>query len=269
MFPDNFIANGCHVSETIANRLIKLRNRYAYPRAHVRASNSPAQFSLGGARWAELVHPEPGEITDLELDCYHAGLLHSTDPADNLLGTLSTVFWGFYTFSPPFATVRAMRHHGGHGARPAASPALVAQCLKADAPTDIGAALGRLGALSQLGRTPFASKVIAFMYPDRAGVLDNKIANGLAASAWARGAPFLDGIGDVRAPRYQRRYVAWCEFLCRVAAGMNAGIADGADWHWAAGASGPQEWRAIDVERAIFAHFSDDVQYRSFVRRAP
>jgi hypothetical protein len=111
--------------------------------------------------------------------------------------------------------------------------------------------------LTQLGFTPFASKVIAFMYPERGGVLDNKLAEGLASSTWAQGAPFLNGIGDVRVPRYQRRYAAWCDFLCTVADNINAGIAGGAVWHWRGGASGPQRWRAIDVERALFAHFSD------------
>lgn len=213
---------------------------------------------MSDTRFAELVHPEPGHITDLDLDRYHAGLLHSEDPIENLLGTLSTVFWGFYTFSPPFATIRAMRHCDGYRGKPASTPELVAGCLRADAGNDLGAALGKLASLSQLGFTPFASKVVAFMYPERAGVLDNKLADGLAVSTWAQGAPFLNGIGDVRAPRYQRRYAAWCDFLCTVADRINAGIAGGAPWHWRSGATGPQRWRAIDVERALFAYFSDE-----------
>jgi hypothetical protein len=213
---------------------------------------------LSEKRSADLVHPDLGEATDLELDRYHTHLLGSADPVDNLLGTLSTVFWGFYTFSPGYATERARRHLEGYGERPSSTSEGVAHCLQGATVDDLGAALGRLASLSQLGRTPFASKVIAFRFPERAGVLDNKIAKGLAASPWAQGAPFLNGIGDVSQPRIQRRYAAWCDFLCQVADRMNAGIKDGAAWHWAANETEPQRWRAIDVERALFAHFSDD-----------
>jgi len=257
MFPDHFIADGFAITEQIAQNLVALRNRYAYPRAYARFSARSGSIRLSDTRFAELIDPEPGHITDLDLDRYHTGLLHSEDPIENLLGTLSTVFWGFYTFSPSFATIRAMRHRDGYRSKPASTANLVAGCLRAGAERDLGAALGRLGSLSQLGRTPFASKVVAFMYPERAGVLDNKIADGLAVSTWAQGAPFLDGIGDVRAPRYQRRYAAWCDFLSTVADGMNAGIASGAAWHWRSGATEPQRWRAIDVERALFAYFSN------------
>jgi hypothetical protein len=257
MFPDHFIAGGYTVTDQIAQNLVTLRNRYAYPRAHARFSSDSDSIHLSDTRFVELILPEPGHITDLDLDRYHTGLLHSEDPIENFLGTFSMVFWGFYTFGPSYATIRAMRHRDGYRSKPASTPDLVAGYLRAGAGDDLGATLGQLAPLSQLGRTPFASKVVAFMYPARAGVLDNKIAKGLAASAWARGAPFLNGIGDVSQPRYQRRYAAWCDFLCTVADRMNAGIASGAAWHWRNGATEPQHWRAIDVERALFSHFSD------------
>jgi hypothetical protein len=90
MFPDHFIADGCTITQHVAENLVALRNRYAYPRAHARFSVDSASIRLSATRSAELVHPEPGHITDLELDRYHAGLLHSDDPIENLLGTLST-----------------------------------------------------------------------------------------------------------------------------------------------------------------------------------
>jgi hypothetical protein len=256
MFPTDFLDDDCRITQHVAQRLITLRNQYAYPRAHARFASRENAIHLEDGRSAELVHPEPSSITDLTLDCYHRDLLRSADPVDNLVGTLSTVFWGFYTFSPKYATVRAMRHRDGYREKLPSSPERVARCLQAATVDDLGNALGQLAELSQLGYTPFASKVIAFRFPERAGVLDNKIADGLALSVWARGAPFLNGIGDVSAPRYQRRYAAWCDFLCQVADGMNAGIAAGESWHWGSD-NDQQMWRAIDVERALFAHFSD------------
>lgn len=212
---------------------------------------------LGDTRSAEAVHPMAGQITDLDLDRYHTKLLHSNDPVENLLGTISTVFWGFYTFGPRFAMIRATRHRDGYRGKQASTPEHVAECLRACTSEDLGAALGQLGGLSQLGRTPFASKVIALMYPEKAGVLDNKIADALAVSSWAEGAPFQKGIGDVRELRYQHRYAAWCDFLSTISGRLNVGIDDGAAWHWGKGSTRPQRWRAIDVERALFAYFSD------------
>lgn len=225
-------------------------------RAHMRYSEVPTNFQLTHDVWAEPVHSAPGEITDLQLDNYHANLLNSANPLDNLLGTLSTVFWGFYTFSPGFALVRAGRHLAGYGTRNASTPESIAQVLRdMTAAENLGVALGLLSRLSQLGRVPFGSKVVAFMSPRFAGILDNQIDKGLSRSAWAQGAPFLRAIGGVNEVRYQARYAAWCEFLCVVAEGLNAGIRAGNLWHWRANERRPQEWRAIDVERAIFKFF--------------
>jgi len=202
------------------------------------------------------VHPASGEITDLQLDSHHANLLNSANPLDNLLGTLSTVFWGFYTFSAGFALIRAGRHLAGHGDRNASTAESVTRALESmKTAEDLGVALGTLAPLSQLGRVPFGSKVIALKCAPIAGVLDNQLDRGLRRSLWAQGAPFLRAIGAVHEVRYQNRYAAWCRFLCLVARGLNGGIRAGEQWHWQASEPQPQEWRAIDVERAIFKYF--------------
>jgi hypothetical protein len=256
MFENNFLATGCAVDNETAARLIVMRDRYDYPRAYMRYSSVQTEFQLTLDVWAEPVHPAPGEITDLQLDSHHSNLLNSANPLDNLLGTLSTVFWGFYTFSPGFALVRAGRHLAGYGDRNASTSESVAQALKAMAAAeDMGVALGSLAPLSQLGRVPFGSKVVAFKRALVAGVLDNQLDRGLRRSRWAQGAPFLRAIGGVHEVRYQERYAAWCKFLCVVAESLNVGIRAGNPWHWQASESRSQEWRAIDVERAIFKFF--------------
>jgi len=100
--------------------------------------------------------------------------------------------------------------------------------------------------------------VIAFYDPAHAGVLDNRLEVGLQKSRWARGAPFLGGIGQVRHPGKRNAYRSWCEFLCKIADRLNAGITAGKPWHWQGTEAAPQKWRAIDVERAIFRSFQQD-----------
>jgi hypothetical protein len=46
-----------------------------------------------------------------------------------------------------------------------------------------------------------------------------------------------------------------------VAERFNAGIRAGNPWHWQASVQQPQEWRAIDVERAIFKFFQTEVAF--------
>ena len=140
MFPTDFL-DDCRITQHVAQRLITLRNQYAYPRAHARFASRENAIHLEDGRSAELVHPEPSSITDLTLDCYHRDLLRSADPVDNLVGTLSTVFWGFYTFSPKYATVRAMRHRDGYREKLPSSPERVARCLQAATVDDLGNAL--------------------------------------------------------------------------------------------------------------------------------
>jgi len=256
VFDDNILTNGYIIDDATAARLVHMRNQYDYPRAYMRYTSSPTDFELTPGVYAEPVRPKPGEVTDLVLDQYHAKLLHSENPVDNLLGTLSTIYWGYYTFSHSYALVRATRHLNGYRSKSATTPAEIARILGdiKKAP-DKGAALGLLGGVSQLGQTPFAGKVIAFHDPARAGVLDNKLEDGLQKSRWAHGAPFLGGIGQVHYPGKRNAYRAWCEFLCKIADRLNAGIGAGKPWHWQGPEASPQKWRAVDVERAIFRSF--------------
>lgn len=255
MFQDDLLASGISIDDDTATRLVRMRNAYDYPRAYMRLSTEPTQFYLGVDAWAEPMHPVRGEITDLELDRHHAMLLNSSDPVQNLLGTLSTVFWGFYTSNPQRALLRASRHLEGYRTKPRSTATSVAQALRSPMPLNLGSALGSLASLSQLGQTPFGSKVIAFKHPSVAGVLDNQLNKGFKRSVWAQGAPFIHGIGGVHELRYQKRFEAWCQFLCTVASRMNAGIADRRLWHWQSTETAKQQWRAVDVERAIFKSF--------------
>ena len=123
---------------------------------------------------------------------------------------------------------------------------------------DSGLALSRLSQLSGLGQTPFASKVIAFLSPSTSGVYDKWISKGLATANWALCPTPRDirsGVGQVSQPGIQRKYQNWCFFLERVQTELNR-----FGWLWQNTETTPQQWRAIDVERALFQVYKNQAQ---------
>lgn len=115
----------------------------------------------------------------------------------------------------------------------------------------MGDAIASLGGLSQLNRTPFASKVIAFMAPSVAGVYDNRIADGLSLEGWATN--IACGIGNINSPQVRNCYQSWCVYLTQIASQLNLGIELGKNWKWSCGEDKAHAWRALDIERALFA----------------
>ena len=114
-----------------------------------------------------------------------------------------------------------------------------------------GAALGSLNGVSQLQRTPFASKIIAFVDPDKAGIYDNRIGNALASSA--TDSHLAGGVGSVSSGSIKGIYDQWCEHLSEIAEFLNEGIESAKSWRWIENESGEQDWRALDVERTYFS----------------
>lgn len=254
MFYPGFFESGCVVTEQYACILRCMRERYDYPRAYMKKSRTPTPYQLAPGLWAEAVLPKNGEVTDLVLDRYHTMLLNSTNPTNNLLGTLSVIFWGFATMRGR-APDRASKHLKGYNSKPGTTPHQAAQAMAAIREEEnLGAALKHIAPLAVLGQMPFGSKVIALSRPKAAGVMDNQLARGLALDAWAQNAPFLRCIGAVNEPRYQVRYAAWCQFLRLLADQLNAGREPLSSWGWLE-KDRPQRWRAIDVERAFFQYY--------------
>ncbi|MCI0148045.1 hypothetical protein KNO81_19345 [Paraburkholderia sediminicola] len=219
----------------------------------MRVSYEPTPFPLAKDVWAEPVRPN-GAITDYQLDEYHRELLTASNAIKNLLGSTSVVYWGFYTWSPEIAHIRARRHLMGFRSRLGTSPERIADAFaRMDTAASMGEALGALAGFSQLGRTPFASKVCTKRHPERGGVLDTQLFKGLSRSGWAAGAAFLR-LGSVADARCQDAYMAWCAVLSSIASQLNAGIDAGLPWHWEDTDGSRRRWRAVDVERAIFKY---------------
>ncbi|WP_143151679.1 hypothetical protein [Burkholderia ubonensis] len=254
MFHEGFYESGCILTPEHARQLLLLRNAYDYPRAYMRKTRTPTRYPLAPGLWAEPVYPSAGEVTDRVLDRYHSMLLNSKDPVNNLLGTTSVIFWGFFTMGGR-APLRAENHLTGLKTKPGTNPQAAGLALAAvRAQLDPGKALGHLAPLAVLGQMPFASKVVAHSRPWLAGVMDNQLHNGLCSAPWAKATPFIRVIGPVNVVRYQVRYTHWCKFLVALADQLNAGIAGGRPWGWAENGR-CHRWRAIDIERALFQYY--------------
>lgn len=238
-----------HLAEAVVGDTIQSleahRTSYAYPAAFLEASG-PLDLS-------QCAHPfscRVDGVTGSELEGYLSTLLRSDDVGQRLVGVAAVVYWGFFTFSHGYAEVRVQRVWDVLRAEPDRLKGVRDAAEQAN----MGRALGALKALPQLGGVPFASKVIAFLHPQRAGVYDNKI-NRLMCNlqrlpphlvAWLEphAAAFaITHLRPVSSPAVQQRYTQWCEFLRNTATALND---RGSRWSGNA-------WRALDVERAIFA----------------
>lgn len=245
-------------------QLQSFRSAYNYPKAYMRVAKKgeagDVQLFEGGPM-AVFCRPADGKVTDLCLDRYHQGLLCSEKPKQTdqqtevVLGLASVIYWGFYTFGHNYAVNRVNWFLQGRplNGQPVC-PSEAVRCLetaRGHAMTGhMGQAMSALSGLNQLSRTPFASKVIVFLDSHKAGVYDNRIRNGLNQDPYPLA--IRNGVGSVRTVIYQQRYQAWCEYLQQV-----AGLLNQRNCHWSCGADQEQQWRPLDVERALFAAFQN------------
>jgi hypothetical protein len=247
------------ISDNEANEYIKARSVYDYPKAFVEIT-SPGlhDIQLSDSVFCRFVTPSTSQRTDLLLDQYHYELLRSDIPVDRLLGLASVVYWGYFKFGDAYARNKVDWLINGSRTSPATtSKSAFAHTTSAIFHLNrlcMADALSSLHGLSQLGQTPFSSKVIAFMAPSVAGVYDNRIANGLLSSTWST--TLSVGIGQTKSSRVKNCYQSWCLYLSQVASQLNLGISLGKAWQWSCGDDKKQHWRALDVERALFALYN-------------
>jgi len=254
-------ANGSptfQISNREAADYITARASYDYPKAYVEVTNRGTHdIQLSPTVFGRFVIPTPGQITDIWLDQYHYHLLRAQSPDDRLLGLVSVVYWGYFTFGDAYARNKINWLINGNRTMPATTPALAVAHITAAInhlnQRCMGEAMASLRGLSQLSQTPFASKVIAFMAPSLAGVYDNRIADGLSLEPWSKN--ISNGIGQTNSPQVRNCYQSWCIYLSQIASQLNLGISLGYKWEWSCGNDNAQLWRALDVERALFTIF--------------
>ncbi len=255
------------ITTELAENLIIYRNSYNYPNVRLVATDQPTIFKISNNLWALPDESAANKPTDLALDEYHNNLLNSSNPDENLLGTASIIFWGFYTFKTNYALNKLHWHLEGHkNKQPATAFDVSNRLTQARNEKDPGRALLCLSDISQLGSIPFASKVIAFLKPNTTGIYDNQIHKGLIDTDWYITSGIETKIGEVRNKSVQRGYTKWCELISKIADELNSGINAGNDWKWRDPSTGTSSlWRAIDVERALFNHFKKTRNNNTFI----
>jgi hypothetical protein len=248
--------NSLNIAQCIA-----LRGQYAYPPARLeRAAGHAAPDITWIGRHYRRRDPNVGTWrspgaghSSLYLDIFHRDLLNSPIPDVNVDGAISVVYWGYFAdrygnFNGyPLARTGWMLSGkaGGHSPPPSSVDdiALAVAAARAHlALSHFGAAWTALRQIQYIGGS-FASKIAAFLDPDRCGVLDNVIAARLAASH----DPSLNTIVIDPAG-----YDSWCTLCSTAAFNLNAAGARWTDWDGT-----DHGWRAIDVERVVFAYNGD------------
>ncbi|MBA1155022.1 hypothetical protein [Microvirga mediterraneensis] len=193
------------------------------------------------------------------LDTFHSELLWANSFEDNLHGVLSVVYWGNYAGSDPkkgpngFALARTKWMVDGKSGRPKPSMSTLEIAIR-NGRTHLkegrlDQALKALMDIPYLGMS-FASKVLMFLDPRQAVIYDSKIGEKITRlaqldSTWGSRVVNV-GLGYTRSKG--NAYTSWCKFCIDKAAELNA---KGATWSEAKGVR--RDWRAVDVERSIFA----------------
>jgi hypothetical protein len=202
----------------------------------------------------DLPHPG-GSITDKALEDEVRNSLLSGDVDECFVGIARAVHWGFFSSG---GRGRIQKVWDRRSERDGFPPKL-SQAAQHAENGQLGLAIGCLHKLPQLGGVAFGSKVIAFLNPALAGVYDNKVNDFMRALPSMKSDSvirrwlephvplFVAGkpLGRVNTMSAQNRYQEWCLFLKESAFAMNT---KGNLW------GENQTWRAIDVERAIFAY---------------
>ena len=219
----------------------------------------PANWQHGGVEVRR-------NYASVALDQFHGALLNSELAEDVVHGLLSVVFWGnasgkYGKVTEGRALARARwisngkagpRLKAGH---PPEDPAqIVGHLLKARSLLGAGRiadALRQVMEIRHLGMS-FASKALAFMSPTTAGVYDKIISNVLKENPDAELAELFVStnfeVSEAKKREQATVYARWCRW-CEV----KAGVLNREGFMWSDWDGSDQPWRAIDVERALFA----------------
>jgi len=200
----------------------------------------------------------------LQLDEHHRALLTHESDDNVVLGYLSTIFWGHFSgkdqkFRPDRAMgkvrlardgadrIKKSRQERLRGVKDLGVPTVSLVLRKAHeylVQDEFKEAINILSGLPQLG-IAFASKVCAFMAPEKRGVIDSII-----ATAHPQFGFLLDRQHILKnCTQNKKHYVQYCKFLQKEAEALNS---YGAPYYWTDRDGVHHAWRALDVERAMY-----------------
>ncbi len=258
-----------------AETLEVMRTSYNYPPATLMHVEGPGSQSIEIPQGKHIApdvsrlkgwstSARPCSTSSVDVDRHHHALLWSTSESDQITGLLSVQFWGFYSGADG-------RHRSG---RALARAKQVINGKKNSKRTPLDEILDRFGSVRTLVtqekfgdaildamKLPgfgmsFASKLVAFLCPEKAGVYDSVV----AALIHQNQRLFPPGLWtDLKSlARKQEKkdvYEKWCHFCSNTAERLNHDRSVWMDWD---GIKHP--WRAVDVERAIFAIGREDLE---------
>jgi hypothetical protein len=188
------------------------------------------------------------------IDDHHTKLLQSSDPACQLAGLCSVVFWsGVRVSDRTFQTTSAMSRlrqlrDGRKGRQPQSLSELthlLGTMREQLQRGELGAALAT-GLCIKLAGLPLATRLLALMAPDKALPYDSVTAQGLLTSKTGSRLffPVLTTTAGARS-RQLAAYEEWCSHGAEIARQLRQEGATWQDWDLSR-----KSFRAIDVQRA-------------------
>lgn len=229
--------------------LLRRRNSYSYPAIGLEGQ---------APNWRELNFPSTSR-----LDAYLTKNLNSSDSNEVMLGYIAVLFWG-HASGADGRDIRARAHGKVRLAYQGTSRVVKGKEQRMRGVLDLGERVvvdhiqsaiehlqnDRFGsALAELNRLPqiqiaFSSKLCAFISPEKCGVIDSKIAENFPEIGFSlRNGYVTDTVAN------RERYGEYCLWLQEKAASLNA---DAIHAQWVDRDGNKNQWRAVDVERALY-----------------
>lgn len=226
------------------------RNKYSYP----------AVALTGTLNHYQLIRFKSTN----ELDTHQKQLLTHESKGNAVLGYLSTIYWGHFsgkdTQERPERAMGKVRlaQHGKDRLRKGKKERIVGvQGIGLDSVARILREANNLLAIDQYANAirllcelpqlqmAFASKVCAFLAPEKCGIIDSVIAERHGEFGFS-----VDTIGIVKNTKSNReRYCSYCLFLQEQANRLNS---TDRSHRWTDRDGIRYSWRALDVERALY-----------------
>ncbi len=235
---------------TTASEYRVRRNKYSYPAVGLKGELASLREEIFS--------------TTYQTDCHHKELLISDANERTVLGYLSTIYWGHYLGKSQRANPKRslgkvrLALNGKDRVKQGKSERMrgvsdlgvgfVANQIRA-AYTQLkeghySKAIELLCHLPQL-RLAFASKICAFLIPEKCGVIDSVIARNYPQFGFkVNDRNFLDNT-----LAHRKNYCSYCGFLQQEARTLNS---FGRELMWEDRDKKAYSWRAVDVERALY-----------------
>lgn len=246
--------------------LFTARTAYSYPPGFVERTNEQEPIEISNLNFqVPSLNGTNFFSNSIELDKYHTALLNSGSTDSTHLGIASVQYWGRcfakarLNHNQAVARVHWLFEGNARSKKTlincAAEKSVIA-AVKSVSEDKFGDAYMQIEGVPHLG-TSFGSKLLAFICPEKIGIYDSHIARYLSDNIESiKALVDWDDKNDVLLPYPKRFSVSnslpfqnYCLLLSSLAQSLNQ---KGKDYQWKDWDGSAQQWRAVDVERALF-----------------